>query len=38
LTLSAGVSQFDPDSSWTIQQLLDEADRQLYESRRKRRR
>jgi len=38
LSLSAGVSQFDPDSSWTIQQLLDEADRQLYESRRKRRR
>ncbi len=38
LSLSAGVSHFDPDSSWTIQQLLDEADRQLYESRRKRRR
>jgi diguanylate cyclase (GGDEF)-like protein/PAS domain S-box-containing protein len=38
LALSAGVSRFDPDSSWTIQQLLDEADRQLYESRRARRR
>ena len=38
LALSAGVSRFDPDSSWTIQQLLDEADRQLYETRRQRRR
>jgi diguanylate cyclase (GGDEF)-like protein len=35
LSFSVGVARFDPGSSWTIEQLLAEADRQLYETRRR---
>jgi GGDEF domain-containing protein len=38
LALSVGISRFEPDSTLTIDQLLDHADRELYQQRRERRR
>ena len=37
LALSVGLARFDPDSSWTIEQLLEHADRALYEQKRRKR-
>jgi diguanylate cyclase (GGDEF)-like protein/PAS domain S-box-containing protein len=37
LSLSVGIARFDPDSSWTIDQLLEHADRALYDHKRSRR-
>jgi diguanylate cyclase (GGDEF)-like protein/PAS domain S-box-containing protein len=37
LTLSVGIARFEPDSSWTIEQLLEHADRALYQQKRHRR-
>lgn len=36
LTLSVGIARFEPDSTWTIGQLLEQADRELYERKRRR--
>jgi diguanylate cyclase (GGDEF)-like protein/PAS domain S-box-containing protein len=36
LRMSVGFARFDPDSPWTIEALLEEADRRLYENKRKR--
>ena len=36
LTLSVGIARFEPDSSWTIDQLLEHADRALYQQKRSR--
>jgi diguanylate cyclase (GGDEF)-like protein/PAS domain S-box-containing protein len=36
LRMSVGFARFDPDSPWTIESLLEEADRRLYEEKRKR--
>jgi diguanylate cyclase (GGDEF)-like protein/PAS domain S-box-containing protein len=36
LTVSVGIARFDPGSAWTIQDLLDEADRHLYDAKRRR--
>jgi len=36
LTMSVGIARFDPGSAWTIQDLLDEADRHLYDAKRRR--
>jgi diguanylate cyclase (GGDEF)-like protein/PAS domain S-box-containing protein len=38
LSLSVGIARFEPDSSWTIEQLLEHADRALYERKRLNRR
>ncbi len=38
LALSVGIARFEPDSSWTIEQLLEQADRALYEQKRQNRR
>lgn len=38
LTLSVGVARFEPGSAQTIDQLLDRADQELYEQRRRKRR
>jgi len=35
--LSVGLARFDPDSSWTIEQLLEHADRAFYEQKRRKR-
>ena len=37
LTFSVGIARFDPDSSWTIDQLLEHADKALYQQKRSRR-
>ena len=37
LTLSVGIARFEPDSSWTIDQLLEHADKALYQQKRTRR-
>jgi diguanylate cyclase (GGDEF)-like protein/PAS domain S-box-containing protein len=37
LALSVGIARFEPDTSWTIDQLLDQADRALYAQKRLRR-
>jgi predicted signal transduction protein with EAL and GGDEF domain len=34
--LSVGIARFEPDSSWTIEQLLEHADRALYTQKRQR--
>jgi diguanylate cyclase (GGDEF)-like protein/PAS domain S-box-containing protein len=36
LRMSVGFAHFDPESPWTIETLLEEADRRLYENKRKR--
>jgi diguanylate cyclase (GGDEF)-like protein/PAS domain S-box-containing protein len=36
LALSVGIARFEPDSSWTIDQLLEHADRALYTQKRQR--
>lgn len=38
LALSVGIARFEPGSSWTIDQLLDHADKALYQVKRQRRR
>ena len=38
LALSVGIARFEPDSSWTIDQLLEHADQALYQQKRERRR
>ena len=38
LALSVGIARFEPDSSWTIDQLLEHADKALYQQKRQRRR
>jgi diguanylate cyclase (GGDEF)-like protein/PAS domain S-box-containing protein len=37
LTFSVGIARFEPDSSWTIDQLLEQADKALYQQKRNRR-
>lgn len=37
LTFSVGIARFEPDSSWTIDQLLEHADKALYQQKRSRR-
>jgi diguanylate cyclase (GGDEF)-like protein/PAS domain S-box-containing protein len=37
LSLSVGIARFDPDGSWSIDQLLEHADRALYDQKRSRR-
>ena len=37
LALSVGIARFEPDSSWSIDQLLEHADRALYQQKRQRR-
>jgi diguanylate cyclase (GGDEF)-like protein/PAS domain S-box-containing protein len=37
LAMSVGIARFEPGSAWTIQQLLEEADRRLYADKRRRR-
>ena len=37
LALSVGIARFDPDSSWSIDQLLEHADQALYQQKRQRR-
>jgi len=37
LALSVGIARFEPDSSWSIEQLLEHADRALYEHKRQNR-
>ena len=37
LALSVGIARFEPDSSWTIDQLLEHADKALYQQKRLRR-
>jgi diguanylate cyclase (GGDEF)-like protein/PAS domain S-box-containing protein len=37
LALSVGIARFEPDSSWTIDQLLEHADKALYHQKRLRR-
>jgi diguanylate cyclase (GGDEF)-like protein/PAS domain S-box-containing protein len=37
LTLSVGIARLEPDSSWTIEQLLQHADKALYQQKRNRR-
>lgn len=37
LALSVGIARFDPDSSWSIDQLLEHADQALYKQKRLRR-
>jgi diguanylate cyclase (GGDEF)-like protein/PAS domain S-box-containing protein len=37
LALSVGIARFEPDSSWTIDQLLEHADRALYQQKRRKR-
>jgi diguanylate cyclase (GGDEF)-like protein/PAS domain S-box-containing protein len=34
LALSVGIARYEPDSSWTIDQLLEHADRALYQQKR----
>jgi len=36
LAMSVGIARFEPGSAWTIQNLLDEADRHLYDAKRRR--
>ena len=36
LALSVGIARFEPDSSWTIDQLLEHADKALYQVKRQR--
>jgi diguanylate cyclase (GGDEF)-like protein len=36
LAMSVGVARFEPGSAWTIHDLLDEADRRLYDAKRSR--
>ena len=36
LSMSVGIAWFEPDSSWTIEQLLERADRALYRDKRRR--
>lgn len=38
LALSVGIARFEPDSSWSIDQLLEHADKALYTQKRERRR
>lgn len=38
LSLSVGIARFEPDSSWTIDQLLEHADKALCQVKRQRRR
>jgi hypothetical protein len=33
--MSVGFAHFDPRNPWTIEMLLEEADRRLYENKRK---
>lgn len=35
IAMSVGIARFDPGSAWTIQDLLDEADRHLYDAKRR---
>lgn len=37
LAFSVGIARFEPDSSWTIEQLLEQADKALYQQKRHRR-
>ena len=37
LALSVGIARFEPDSSWSIDQLLEHADKALYAEKRQRR-
>jgi diguanylate cyclase (GGDEF)-like protein/PAS domain S-box-containing protein len=37
LALSVGIARFEPDSSWSIDQLLEHADKALYQQKRQRR-
>ncbi len=37
LALSVGIARFEPDSSWTIDQLLEHADKALYQVKRQKR-
>jgi len=37
LALSVGIARFEPDSSWSIEQLLEHADKALYQQKRQRR-
>jgi diguanylate cyclase (GGDEF)-like protein/PAS domain S-box-containing protein len=36
LSMSVGIARFEPGSAWTIEQLLEEADRRLYDAKRTR--
>jgi len=36
LTMSVGIARFEPDSAWSVQQLIEAADRHLYAIRRTR--
>jgi diguanylate cyclase (GGDEF)-like protein/PAS domain S-box-containing protein len=36
LAVSVGIARFEPGSAWTIRDLLDEADRRLYDAKRRR--
>jgi diguanylate cyclase (GGDEF)-like protein/PAS domain S-box-containing protein len=37
ISISVGVARFEPGSAWTVDRLLDEADRRLYQQKRERR-
>ena len=36
LSMSVGIARFEPDSAWTMDRLLEEADRRLYSNKRSR--